>query len=124
MAQDLAPHAITSEHAHDFKATLLSANLGQGRVSAIDFPTPGSARAQRLIRRSDPELLEVTLVAKGEMDIEQGRNHHSPSDDDLVLYDTSRPYVASCVSTSGGGRSVVLHLPRRARARPTVCCAG
>ncbi|MFE2072989.1 hypothetical protein [Streptomyces misionensis] len=40
VAQDLAPHTIASKHAHDFKATLLSANPGQIRVSAIDLP-PG-----------------------------------------------------------------------------------
>jgi AraC-like DNA-binding protein len=114
VARDLAPHAITSDHIGDFRASMLSMSLDRIRVSAVFFPTLGSARTHRLIQRSDPELLELALVVRGDMEIEQGGNRCRPSDGDLVLYDSSRPYVANCVSQAGGGGSVVLHLPRRA----------
>lgn len=114
VANDLAPHLITSDHTHDFQATLLHMDMAQVRVSAIDFPTLESTRSPRLIRRSDPELLELALAARGDMEIDQADNHFCPTDGDLVLYDTSRPYVAKAVATRGHARSVVLHLPRRA----------
>ncbi|ANP51435.1 AraC-like DNA-binding protein [Streptomyces griseochromogenes] len=112
VADDLAPHLVTSDHAHDFQASLLHVDMDRVRVSAIDFPTLRSMRTPRLIRRSDPELLELALAARGDMEIEQADNHFYPTDGDLVLYDTSRPYIANAVATRSHARSVVLHLPR------------
>lgn len=109
-ARDLVPTEITSEHAADFQASATLLELGQVQVSVLEFPTLRSVRTHRLIRCSDPEMWELALVSGGSMAIEQNRSGTCVEEDDLLLYDTSRPFDTTVVR--GLARAVILHLPR------------
>jgi AraC-like DNA-binding protein len=88
--------------------------LGQAQVSALRFSTQRSQRTPRLIRYCDPELWIVGLVRGGELGLEQERNTARYGAGDLILYDTSRPFDASVLSTEEPARVVLLQLPRAA----------
>ncbi|TJZ49452.1 helix-turn-helix domain-containing protein [Streptomyces piniterrae] len=114
ISQDVAPTRITSEHTSDFAAGAGAIGLGGIQVSTLSFPAIRSERTPALIRRSDPDVYELTLNAGGDMWIAQARNEATMSAGDLGLWNTSRPFDARGLRTSDDGtsRAIMVHLPR------------
>ncbi|MFD5700662.1 AraC-like ligand-binding domain-containing protein [Streptomyces lasiicapitis] len=114
IGQDVAPTRITSEHTADFVAGAGAIQLGGVHVTTLSFPAIRSERTPALIRRSDPDVYELTLNAGGDMWITQARNEARMSAGDLGLWNTSRPFDARGLNAAdhGTSRAVMLHLPR------------
>ncbi|MFI6639222.1 helix-turn-helix domain-containing protein [Streptomyces sp. NPDC050504] len=114
ISQDVAPTRITSAHVDDFPASAGSVQLGSLQLTSMSFPAIRSERTPALIRRSDPEVYELTLITGSEMWISQARNETRMKAGDLVMWNTSRPFDGRGLDGSGDGisRAIILHLPR------------
>ncbi|WP_030671126.1 helix-turn-helix domain-containing protein [Streptomyces sp. NRRL B-1347] len=114
ISQDVAPTRITSEHTRDFTAGAGAIGLGAVQVTTLSFPAIRSERTPALIRRSDPDVYELTLNAGGDMWIAQARNEARMRAGDLGLWNTSRPFDARGLhgADDGTSRAVMVHLPR------------
>ncbi|MDP9861474.1 MULTISPECIES: helix-turn-helix domain-containing protein [Streptosporangium] len=110
ISHDVAPTRITSDHTDDFRATAGAVDLNDLRITTMSFPALRSERTPALIRRSDPEMYELTLITGGEMWISQAGKDARIHAGDLVMWDTSRPYDGR--GLEGTSRAMILHLPR------------
>ncbi|MFB6958207.1 helix-turn-helix domain-containing protein [Streptomyces sp. NPDC056309] len=113
-SRDLLSTRITCSDTAGFSASARHLELGQVRVSMLEFPDLRSVRTQQLIQRSDPELWEVGVVLEGAMTIEQARSTVALGPDDLVVWDSSREFDSAAFVANGPPRLIVAHLPRRA----------
>ncbi|MFJ5596208.1 hypothetical protein ACIQCG_41590 [Streptomyces noursei] len=87
-----APVRMSSEHAHDFRATQRVLDLGPVTVWPATFQQLRTQRTPKLIRRSDPEVYHVSLITEGTAVIDwagHGTTYH-PSD--LHINDSSVPW--------------------------------
>lgn len=108
---DVLTARFTSDHRADFHASVTTMELGPAYASALRHPALTCERAQREIRRSDPELWELCLVLHGDTQVEQDRTTGHAVAGDIMLYDTSRPFV---LRTGGPeNRALVTHVDRR-----------
>ncbi|MFE6866153.1 helix-turn-helix domain-containing protein [Kitasatospora sp. NPDC057692] len=109
-----APTRITSDHAADFVGRVETLSTGTMDATSMSFPALRSERTPALIRRSDPEAYELTLIAGGSMRIAQSRREAVLSPGDFVMWSSSRPYTGQGRSSAdhGPSRGIVLHLPR------------
>lgn len=112
-AREVTPTVIHSDSRADFYASVKFLRLGSVTVSELEFTEMGSRRTPQLIRRSDPEEWELTLLCTGSTWIEQGRNRADMLPGDLVLYDTSRPFQSQILDQGSPCRTVLLQLPRK-----------
>lgn len=103
------PVEVSSEHASDFRVTDRVLSLGSVAVRSMHAPSVTVRRTPKLIRQSDPEAYQVSLLCQGSIDViqQQGRTDrratHHPYD--LVLLDTSQPNE-SRVKTDEGKESL------------------
>jgi AraC-like DNA-binding protein len=93
----------------DFRASISVYDLGAVQLSKMDYPALRVSRPARLIRRSDPEFLHVSLTTRGSVHLSQLGKEETVKAGSLVIYDTSRPCFV--VNTSPV-RQLVLQLPR------------
>ncbi|MFG3054430.1 helix-turn-helix domain-containing protein [Kitasatospora sp. NPDC048239] len=114
IARDLTPVALASEHAADFRAEASVLELGAVRVSAFGYAPLRSRRPAALVRRSDPEEYQLAMVTGNPMWISQHGNDSGLVTDDLLLWDTSRPFEAQARAGGGLTRAVILQIPRKA----------
>ncbi|MGI5158541.1 helix-turn-helix domain-containing protein [Microbispora sp. CA-102843] len=108
----LIPNAVSSDHAADFHAELCLQDLGVVRLNALSYPPLETYRPARLIRRSDPEELQIMIASQGSHRIIQGGRDVTSSPGELLLYDTSRPWHGWCVAKSGMVRGTLVQFPR------------
>ncbi|MDT0444043.1 AraC-like ligand-binding domain-containing protein [Streptomyces johnsoniae] len=111
----LIPTAIHTDHAADFRASLTMLDFGLAQISSMFYPSISSVRrTPELIRRSDPEYLQLSLTVTGRMRLAQSKNEAELDDGGLVLYDSSYPFDGSALSRHGDVvRQIVVQLPRR-----------
>ncbi|MEV6776151.1 helix-turn-helix domain-containing protein [Streptomyces syringium] len=83
------------------------------RLSFMRYSALVSRRSPDLIRRSDPELLQLALMLSGRQGVEQNRNNVLISPGDMVLFDSSRPFEGCLGPREDGGSSVMLQFPRQ-----------
>ncbi|MEV5748164.1 helix-turn-helix domain-containing protein [Actinoallomurus sp. NPDC052308] len=112
-ARDLVPTRITIDRTAVFRAAVSQLELGGLQASVLEFSALRSVRTRRLVERSDPDWWELALVRAGSLQLTQNRNQTALQAGDLVLYDTSRPFVAEVSLGLTLASLVVLHLPRR-----------
>ncbi|MFD9359716.1 helix-turn-helix domain-containing protein [Streptomyces sp. NPDC060031] len=114
VARGVAPTRITSDHAADFAGSAGSLDLGRLQITTMSFPGLRSERTAGLIRRSDPETYELTLILAGAMVVGQGRNETRLRAGDFAMWTSSRPYNGHAESgpVIGDSRAIILHLPR------------
>lgn len=103
------PVDLSSEHAADFRVTDRVLTVGSVAVRSVRAPAVTVRRTPKLVRQSDPEAYQVSLLCQGSMDVVQQRGRterretHHPYD--LVLLDTSQPNEFR-VKTDEGKRSL------------------
>ncbi|MFD8204335.1 AraC-like ligand-binding domain-containing protein [Streptomyces sp. NPDC003470] len=114
IARDTAPTLISSSRAADFRAAVARMDMADVQLSVLSFPDLRSVRTPRLIRRSDPELLELAVIIKGSLRLSQERNDSRLGPGDLLFYDTSRPFDSHAVDDAGPAEALILHLPKSA----------
>ncbi|MEV7968231.1 helix-turn-helix domain-containing protein [Sphaerisporangium sp. NPDC088356] len=90
--QVVAPMVITCDDPEGFQGSIESMDLGAVHVSAVEASPCGAYRTSRMIRQSDPELLQLAFNLRGETAITQDRRCALSHPSDLVLYHTSRPH--------------------------------
>ncbi|MFD9302517.1 helix-turn-helix domain-containing protein [Streptomyces sp. NPDC060048] len=110
----VAPVHVSSDHAADFVGRVGLLSAGPLDATMMSFPALRSERTPALIRRSDPETYELTLVVGGAMGVAQDRSETLLSAGDFVMWSSSRPYRGRGTTGPRGEASqgIVLHLPR------------
>ncbi|MDT3396920.1 AraC family transcriptional regulator [Streptomyces sp. B1866] len=103
-----SPNEVSTEHAADFRATLHLLDLGSAQMTVFDSPSLRSRRTERLIRQSDPELYQISLIRRGLAGIVQGAREAALPPGSLVLSTTSR--VQSGVLEPDRGMTSTAHL--------------
>ncbi|MGC5014363.1 helix-turn-helix domain-containing protein [Streptosporangium sp. DT93] len=87
--------------------------LGPLQATLLTAPSLTIRRTPRLIRRSDPETYFVTCIVHGHARGEQADRQADLRVGDLMLRDSSHPYLTSFGSRDpAGGRLLTLHFPR------------
>ncbi|MGW2599954.1 AraC-like ligand-binding domain-containing protein [Streptomyces klenkii] len=71
VGQGVAPIRITTEHAADFVGRAGFLPLGSVQLTTMSFPSLSSDRPAHLVRRSDPQTYELTLILGGAMRVAQ-----------------------------------------------------
>ncbi|MGW1408925.1 AraC-like ligand-binding domain-containing protein [Streptomyces sp. NPDC002403] len=114
VSREVVPTAISSECPARFRAEAAVLDLGGLFMSRLAYLPLHSRRTPALIRRSDPEQYQLALVTKSSMALSQQGNDCGATIGDLVMWDTSRPWVAQSPAQGGMGELVILQLPRSA----------
>ncbi|MCF6526498.1 helix-turn-helix domain-containing protein [Streptomyces sp. JJ36] len=102
------------EPGRPFTARLRAMPLGVAQLSELSYGALLSQRTPRLIRQSDPELLQVVITASGRQRIDQARNTAVVGSGQMVLYDSSRPFDAHAGNSPAGTtpRGAMLQFPK------------
>jgi AraC-like DNA-binding protein len=110
----VAPVETRTDHAVDFRATARLMDLGPVQVSQAVCPSYLARRTPKLIRQSDPELLQLSLNLRGRSGITQARRDLTMGVRDMVLYDTSRPFVGQARpdGASASAEGLLIAFPR------------
>jgi AraC-like DNA-binding protein len=112
-ADALIPTAMSSDHRDDFRATLRALDLGAIQVSSMTYPSLVTRRTPKLIRRSDPELYQLSLTLCGGQRIAQVARDTLLGPADLMLYDSSRPFVGRVAAEAGNTvAGIVAQVPK------------
>ena len=109
----MAPIEMRSEHAPDFHAWMRHAGLGPVELSLSEYCAITARRTEALIRRSDPEMYQLTLPLRGRHDVEHLDRQAAVGAGDLVLCDTSRPYRGSVPAADGRAASIIVQVPKQ-----------
>src|SRR4051794_19185781 len=111
------PMEVFTDEEESFWARMHSGLLGAVRMSVVTSAPYGVRRPDRLIDRSDPDLLRLLMPLPGNVHchpivIQDGREAQlSPAQ--FALYDTRRPYEVRPVrGTSGPIRALTMLFPR------------
>ncbi|MEU8888944.1 helix-turn-helix domain-containing protein [Streptomyces sp. NPDC048442] len=116
VSRGAAPTRVSSEHAADFAGRVGMLSAGPLHATAMGFPTLRSERTPHLIRQSDPETYELTLILDGTMSVTQNRTEALLTGGDFVMWSSSRPYTGLVTGAGEAGprqgQGMVLHLPR------------
>jgi AraC-like DNA-binding protein len=97
VSETWVPMECHTEDEGAFWAQLRSGGLGAVTVNLMTTAPHGVRRTPRLIRRSDPDLLKVFVLLRGNCVISQDDRHAHLAPADFVLYDVRRPYWARTV---------------------------
>ncbi|WP_328473270.1 helix-turn-helix domain-containing protein [Streptomyces sp. NBC_00448] len=95
------------------RARIRTMALGPVQLSVMSYSPLNSRRTPRLIRQCDPEQYQLALTLTGQQSIEQARAYAALGPDDLLLYDSSRPFSATAGPDPAGARALLLQFPRR-----------
>lgn len=94
VAKSTVPVHASSDQAANFSAEMRSLDLGPVRLSRVRCGPFEARRTERLIRESDPDLYQMSLILRGRYGLHQARHEADLMPTDLVLYDTSRAFHA------------------------------
>ncbi|WP_436757556.1 helix-turn-helix domain-containing protein [Streptosporangium sp. V21-05] len=111
-ATALIPATIESEHRDDFQASMRLRAHGSVQVSMVSCSALTSTRSSDLIRRSDPEMYFLALVQRGALGLTYADREVGLRTGDLLLYDSSTPFVGHMVTPTLWARKVLVSIPR------------
>ncbi|MFE3558922.1 helix-turn-helix domain-containing protein [Streptomyces sp. NPDC059193] len=121
VSKGAGPTRVTADHPADFRVSMGLLPLDDVRIARMSFPAMSSERTGRLIRRSDPETYELTLLLTGSLQVSQAGREAALSAGDFNLWSSSTP-SHSRAQVGGPGTApsdaIVLHLPRSLVALP------
>lgn len=114
VGQGAGPTDVTSEDRAGFTGSMGVLDLGPARIAVLSYTALRSRRTARLVRRSDPETYELTLLLGGTLGLSQSRRETLLRPGDLSLWSSSLPYDSRAAGgpDTGPARALVLHLPR------------
>jgi AraC-like DNA-binding protein len=112
IAQVLAPVKVTSDDPGGFRAEMRSIDLGVVMVSSLAVSSCDSHRTPELIRRSDPDTLQLVCTTRGRNSVAQDRRYAWQEPSDLVLYHTSRPFHVRAFADEDAAEGVMVVIPR------------
>ncbi|MEV6810389.1 hypothetical protein [Streptomyces sp. NPDC051132] len=111
-ACSLIPTRIDITAPEEFGARVGVLRLGAVQLSEMSYARLNSERTPRLIRQSDPEQYQIAVPLFGEQGIEQERRQAVVRSGDLVLYDSSRPFIATASADGALSGSLLLQFPK------------
>ncbi|MGW3283101.1 helix-turn-helix domain-containing protein [Streptomyces sp. NPDC001002] len=92
MARTLAPSVVTSDHAAEYWAEQRVLRLGPMIVWPSSFLPTRYRRDTKLIRRSDPEQYQLSLVLGGGLSLDHAGRNSFYGPGDMWVSDSSLPY--------------------------------
>jgi AraC-like DNA-binding protein len=108
----VTPVEARSDQPADFRASARLMDLGAAQVSHVVCPAYVARRTPKLIRQSDPELLQLSLNLRGRSSLSQARRHVTPAKCDMVLYDTSHPFEGRAIPVDTPAEGFMVAFPR------------
>lgn len=111
-ASALIPNVIRSEHDADFRASARVLELGGIRVSSLTYPPLETRRPASMVRRSDPESLQLMITRRGSHRILQSGRDATSGPGEVLLYDTSRPWQGWASAGQATVEGVMVQFPR------------
>lgn len=116
LSRSYVPTQISSEHGPDFPATLRVLSLGDVRLWRTEHAPMTTRRTEKLIRASDPELVQVAVPLYGEQRLVQYGRTAVHTVRGLAIADTSHPHVVEAVTSGHPGPRLIagagLFVPR------------
>ncbi|MBW4717067.1 helix-turn-helix domain-containing protein [Saccharothrix obliqua] len=108
--RSLAPMAMRSDQAADFRADAHCLDFGAVRLAEVTVPSLRTERTPRLIRRHDPERYYLLLDRDGGFGVAQHGREVMLAPGEMTLYDSSRPFLGWTGARRGG--RVLLQFPK------------
>jgi AraC-like DNA-binding protein len=106
----LCPLELRLDGEHDVPDRLVVGDVGPVQVAELTVSRPGGAeRARRHVRRADPELYKIDVVARGGAVIEPDGRTARQAAGDLAFVDLSRP---ARWTNSHGAQVIAVSFPR------------
>lgn len=90
-----APIELVSAHCHDFRAQQRLLDLGDVVIWPTSFQPVRFIRTPKLIRRSDPEAIHLSLPLHGVLGVSQNGQEVASGPRTLCVLDPSRPFTAT-----------------------------
>ncbi|MFF2936278.1 AraC-like ligand-binding domain-containing protein [Streptomyces mirabilis] len=119
IARTLSPSDVTSEHADDFQAWVKILDAGATPISVLSYHSLRASRTPALIRRSDPEIYQLSLTLRGKQGISHCGRDAMVAATDILLYDTSHPYDLWVLAEQEAAETIIVDLPRSVLLLPT-----
>ncbi|MGI5170149.1 helix-turn-helix domain-containing protein [Spirillospora sp. CA-253888] len=101
-----------------FQARIDISSFGPVQTTLMTTTPHSVLRTPALIRRDDPEVFKLSCNVRGRAMLAQDGRYADLDVGDLVLYDTSRPYLAGLVPEAPVSRLLILRFPRSALPLP------
>ncbi|WP_344588384.1 helix-turn-helix domain-containing protein [Actinomadura vinacea] len=95
-----------------FRAQIDISELGPVQATLMTTTPYSIHRTPKLIRQADPEVFKLCCVLRGHGMMAQDGRRADFEPGNLVLYDTSRPYLAELAPDIPAGQMLVLRFPR------------
>ncbi|MER6619587.1 MULTISPECIES: helix-turn-helix domain-containing protein [unclassified Streptomyces] len=106
------PTLMRSGRSDDFEATMRVLPLGDLQIAELDLPHLDTVRTPRVIRRFDPEFLQINCHLSGDGMLVQDGTEGVFGAGQLIVADTSLPYDVRINRTSRRSTTVVVSMPR------------
>ncbi|MBU3866254.1 helix-turn-helix domain-containing protein [Streptomyces sp. 4503] len=103
---------LRSNDQDDFRAKMRVLDLGELQVSTMSFSHLEVARTVRLIRQSDPEAYLINYFLRDEGVLSQAGSDMTLGVGDLVILDSSRPYLGDVHAVPGSWSHLTVQFPR------------
>ncbi|MFI7130812.1 helix-turn-helix domain-containing protein [Nonomuraea sp. NPDC050153] len=117
-AHEIAPIALSSEHADDFRGRAYSVDLTAARVAEYATSPLKGRRTPAHIRRHDPDGYWLFLVHNSAVRLEQGHNDSVLEPGEISLFDTSHPFATEFVDAGELTRLTLMFMPKQALPLP------
>jgi AraC-like DNA-binding protein len=91
VADTIVPFDLTIDTDRDFRAQILTGQVGTVHVTRVSAPPIRASRTPKLIRVSDPELFKIAVQLRGHTVFSQGDREAALAPGDFTLEDLSRP---------------------------------
>jgi AraC-like DNA-binding protein len=112
----MAPVEVQADNEADFRFELRYRDLGALRVVLATAAPYRVRRTPRLIRQSDPDLLSLGMLLRGQGTISQGDRRALVPAGAFTVYDVARPYSIGIGTAGDPGATralmLMLHFPR------------
>ncbi|TYB64445.1 helix-turn-helix domain-containing protein [Nonomuraea sp. PA05] len=117
-SHEIAPIALSTEHADDFRGQARSVDLTVARVAEYATSPLRGRRTPALIRRHDPDGYWLFLVHNSPVRLEQGHHDSVLEAGDIALFGTSHPFATEFVDAGELTRLTLMFIPKRALPLP------
>lgn len=111
-AQSHMRNRLRSDDQDDFRAKMRVLDLGEVQVSALAFPHLEIARTAKVIRQSDPEVFLLNYFLSGEGTVSLAGGDTALRAGDLLVLDSSRPYIGDVHTLQGSWSQLTVQFPR------------
>ncbi|WP_432423220.1 hypothetical protein [Streptomyces pseudovenezuelae] len=95
-----------------FRARVGISDFGAMQATLLTTMPHSVHRSRKLIRQADPEVLKVGCIVRGGATVTQNGQRADPGVGDLMLFDTSRPFLGRHAPHIPTSQLLLLRFPR------------